>query len=430
MTFASFLLFSSQAQALRIIRDAEVENYMQTLINRLIVARGRKANSIKPILVDSPAFNAFVADPSHIYIFVGAILNAKNSYQLSSILAHEFGHISLGHLYMWKQEHNNNLIKAILTGLLASAGMMIAKSGEGALVAIQAIMEMYQADNNASSRGQEISADMFGVQTLEMAKIPPQSIVDIFTILKAKTNPLNIKTPLWIMDHPPTSERIRQLKLRVKQLKTYKYESKQSVYNYRLIQYKLRSFLAKTESLKEIIKTTHDPYVRDYVNIVYLYRIGKTKQSLRLLQNLIKHNKNKPYLYDLAGQISFEGNMFHSALSAQLVAIKKIPNDPMILYPLAQTYMKLKGKSNYKKAMMILEKVLAQDKSMPFIWKAYAVALSNYGKPAQSQLALAHEFWLLNKRADALTLAKKAQKSMSRGSKKWLEAQDIIDISL
>ena len=86
------------AQALPLIRDAEIEQLLRDYTAPILRAAGLAQQNVHIVIINDRAFNAFVVDGRRIFVNVGALLDAKTPNEIIGVLAHETGHIAGGHL--------------------------------------------------------------------------------------------------------------------------------------------------------------------------------------------------------------------------------------------------------------------------------------------------------------------------------------------
>ena len=77
--FLSFGLKANTTNSFYVIRDAEIEFFLQNLINEILENKDLKKNSISPRLVLDNNYNAFVIGDNKIYINTGLIQNSSSN---------------------------------------------------------------------------------------------------------------------------------------------------------------------------------------------------------------------------------------------------------------------------------------------------------------------------------------------------------------
>ena len=112
-----FLCFETIAKTNKsyVIRDAEIEFFLQNLINDLLVNKNLKINSISPRLILDENYNAFVVGDNKIYVNTGLIQNSTSKEEIQGGLAHELGHLFLGHIQSRKLKIRNNNKKIFIS---------------------------------------------------------------------------------------------------------------------------------------------------------------------------------------------------------------------------------------------------------------------------------------------------------------------------
>ena len=86
-------LMSFRRQA-PIYNDAQVQDYVERLIYRLVVASQLRERRLEIVLVRNKSINAFAVPGGIVGVHSGLILKAQNEAQLASVLAHELAHLS------------------------------------------------------------------------------------------------------------------------------------------------------------------------------------------------------------------------------------------------------------------------------------------------------------------------------------------------
>jgi metalloprotease len=120
--------------------------------------------------------------------------------ELSSVIAHELGHVALGHSRRRMIDFSGQ--NAIRTAL----GMVLARflPGIGILIA-NSVATLLAA---RLSRGDEYEADAYASALLVKAGIGTGPQKTLFTKLEDLTQQRSGSVPAWLMSHPKTAERI------------------------------------------------------------------------------------------------------------------------------------------------------------------------------------------------------------------------------
>ena len=120
--------------------------------------------------------------------------------ELSSVIAHELGHVALGHARRRMIDFSGqNAIRMVLATLLnrfvPGLGVLIA----GALTSLLAAR---------LSRQDEYEADAYAAALLTKAGIGTAPQKTLFGKLETLTGGLGAGTPAWLMSHPKTADRV------------------------------------------------------------------------------------------------------------------------------------------------------------------------------------------------------------------------------
>ena len=89
---------AQQGQRLSLIRDAEIENSIRTMVTPIWRVAGLDPSAVEILIVQDSTLNAFVAGGQRIFLNTGLLLRTERPNQLIGVLAHESGHIAGGHL--------------------------------------------------------------------------------------------------------------------------------------------------------------------------------------------------------------------------------------------------------------------------------------------------------------------------------------------
>ncbi len=185
---------------LPIVRDAEVNRYINSLGNQLASLTDARQLAWHFAVVDSKEVNAFAVPGGWIYVNRGLIERVTTMDQLAGVMGHEIGHVTLRHTVQQMQQSqgvNGGLVAlCTLTKVCeSSAGQAAINVGGSALFA-------------SFSRQDEAQADDEGVKTLVKAHIDPRGIPEMFGILlsERKSNPSAVDA--FFATHPLEEARI------------------------------------------------------------------------------------------------------------------------------------------------------------------------------------------------------------------------------
>ncbi|MGH9339597.1 MAG: M48 family metallopeptidase [Acidobacteriota bacterium] len=184
-----------------ILRDRGINNYVQSLGNKLARNSGREIPFRFRVINERDA-NAFALPGGFIYVHRGIIELSRNESELAGVLAHEIAHVSERHIVeQMRKAQGLGLGLGILDMILGRSRNM----GEqiGALVANLTAQGVFMK----FSRDAEREADREAVQILRRSGINPQGMVTLFQRMEAlrRQNPGLVGG--FFSSHPSLGER-------------------------------------------------------------------------------------------------------------------------------------------------------------------------------------------------------------------------------
>ncbi|MCA1334161.1 M48 family metalloprotease [Pseudooceanicola marinus] len=159
---------------------------------------------IKVHLYDIPAINGLAAPDGRIFLTRGFLeayrAGRVTAEELASVIAHELGHVALGHSRRRMIDFSGQ--NALRIGLAQVLGRFI--PGLGPLIANTA-MSLLAA---RLSRSDEYEADAYAAALLTKAGIGTAPQVALLEKLEHLTGAAGAGRPAWLMSHPKTPDRV------------------------------------------------------------------------------------------------------------------------------------------------------------------------------------------------------------------------------
>jgi predicted Zn-dependent protease len=187
-------------QQLPIIRDAEVNRYVNVLGDSIAKLTERPDLPWTFYVVDSRDVNAFAVPGGFVYVNRGLIERTQRMDQLAGVLGHEIGHVVRRHSVKQMEKMQGANIGVTLACVLTSVcNSQIAQAGIN--VAGTALFAKF-------SRSDESEADAVAVTNVVRAGISPQGIPEMFQILinERKSAPSAVEG--WFATHPTEEDRV------------------------------------------------------------------------------------------------------------------------------------------------------------------------------------------------------------------------------
>lgn len=199
--FSAWSMKRQLSQQSNPLLDPNLEKIMLKFANVLEVEK------IRINIFETEPINGLAAPDGRIFITRGFYKKYQNGditvEEISSVVAHELGHVALGHIRRRMIDFSGqNAVRAALGALLSrlvpGLGGIIASIIGNLLMAKLSRQDEYEADEYASA-----------LMIKSGLGIEPQ--VSMFKKLDKISNQQG-SVPAWLMSHPPTQERINSIK--------------------------------------------------------------------------------------------------------------------------------------------------------------------------------------------------------------------------
>ena len=203
--------FMRQIRAqLPLIRDVQLNEYIQNLGNRLVLASGKsESQNFTFFLIDDPQINAFAIPGGYIGVNSGLIDSMVQEEQLASVVAHEVAHVTQRHharAFATGNRATLSTAAAVLAAILI--GQASPQAGQAALAAGLAASQQSAIN---FTRSNEVEADRIGIEILTNAQYDPRAMAETFDIMRRK-NSLNTSAGQleYLRTHPLDNNRIAE----------------------------------------------------------------------------------------------------------------------------------------------------------------------------------------------------------------------------
>ncbi len=432
--FIFFSNYSHSAQNIQIIRDAEIELFLNKLIKSII--EDSKNQNYHPRLVLNSQYNAFVTGSNKIYITTGLISKSKSLSEIQAVIAHEIGHLALNH-YSTKFVHAKNLSK--YTKLATIAGLAL--SGDGKLDTNSAVGLVIGSNDLAKksllqfSRIQEQQADKFALEQLIKKKISLMGLEKLLTNLSNEELTNSNIYPIYYRSHPFSKQRLEQVnryKLRYQKvlLEEQKVSINENVISLQYIKNKIKSYNIDPYKIIRNLENKND-FLSNYSKLIALYRIGKFDLAEKKLSLILNNYEAYPFFYELKGDIYFSKGDFNNAIDEYQKAINTLrevykPSTDLIKFSLIKTYLQNNNRTDLNKAIFLLEELLFNNPNWSYLWRLLSKASGKINKKGIAYIALAEEALIKKNFIKAKKYVVMANKQTNLPSSYKLRGSDIL----
>jgi len=413
LLIAATLLAPGRAAAIGAeIRDSEIEAALYDWA--LPLTNAAKIKNPKIHILSDRTFNAFVISGGDIFVNTGLLTKIESPAELQAVLAHEVGHVALGHAskrqVRAQAELGRSLImQALGLGLLAvnpaaAAAMVIGSAG----VAAQGMM--------AYSRDDEREADNYAVKTLIKSGIDPNALISVFqTMRSAAEDKINPN----LVGHPLTEERIKNIKLQIQDAGAAPRKAKDKDRRLALIQAKLIGYLDSPERVKTLYPAGDKSDAALYARAISRMKSDDLDLSKTGAKTLIARQPVNPYFHELLGDIEFKSGNYGAAIAAYQSAGPHDKPQIELAQALALTERNLDG--DRAKATFAAKRAILTE-PMPLAWWILAKADAD-----RAEYYLAEYYYMMKDLPRAKGHAKKAVQTLPPDSPEYLKAKDILD---
>lgn len=408
------LLSSANANSMVLLRDAEIEDLLTDMARDIFKVAQLDPQSAKIYVIASNDINAFTIGGGYMFLTSGIILKYPNPLHLLAIMCHETGHMAARHINRQIaaiQSASNNLGIASIAALIGSA---VTGSTDAAALLLGYAMTTTRFFLRFS-RSEEMAADILAATYLQKLGYDPKLLIESFYEFQ-RMDIMNgsINLPEYIRSHPKTDDRINALMKFV--TNRNKPIDKNLLDRYRRI----------TEKLKAYIAPYYDnAYKDEYGKAIYLHRIGKTADAIKILQNLVNKNNDDIYYASTLAQMLNEVQQTQTALNIyQKIYSSKI--NPLLKIEYASIL--LESKKNISTAIQILTPLQYEGRVDSDVFRLLGKAYGLCNQKGMSDYFIGREQIINGHYSAALLLFKRSLKTLPKGSREYEKAKYFINL--
>ena len=224
--FFGFIALPQDAYARNatLIRDAEIENIIQTFSTPVFQAAGLDASSINIYIVNDNSLNAFVAGGQNLFILIGLIIQSNSASHIIGVIAHETGHIAGGHLSRIRNALSASSIPSILSYILGGATILATGRGDVGAAIVSAGSSISTRNFLSYTRGEEASADHAALKLLDKTKQSAQGFLEFMKVLEDRDSLVSRSQDPYVLSHPMSSDRVITIQHHVDQSPIHKFQ--------------------------------------------------------------------------------------------------------------------------------------------------------------------------------------------------------------
>ncbi len=408
-----------------VIRDAETETLLRNFATPLFRAAGLEPNLVRITVIRDDAINSFVSTGNRMFIHTGLIEQVQSASGLIGVIAHETGHVYGGHLAKLPEIMRQAMYESVASVLIGAAAGVTGRDSGPAIGAAMGGTEMAQRGVLSFTRGMEQAADQDAMMFLDRNRWSARGLLDLFHQLEGQEALYSSMQDPYVLTHPLTQDRIAFVQQHVDTSPYSKaplppgWET-----DFQMVRAKLRGFLTPSSvTLAHVAGADPSPPAR-YQRAIALYRLGHTDEAVAILDGLISEQKTSPWLYELKGQVLFEGGRVREAIAPYKEAARLAPGEALIRQGLARALIESGDATLLRPAVQELQTALRAERDDDFTWHQLGIAWGRLGNLGEADLALAEEALLQGDIPAAHGFAARAERALPPGPSR-LRAQDI-----
>jgi predicted Zn-dependent protease len=361
------------------------------------------------------------------FINTGLLSRSDTPNQVIGVMAHETGHIAGGHLVRIQEELRNATIESILA-MVAGIGAGVASGnagvGAGAMMLGQGIA---QRNVLKYSRTQEASADQAGMGFLDDTHQSSRGMLEFFEKLESQMLLNTGSQDPYLQTHPLTRDRIDSVQQHVDHAAYSDVKDPPALVEmHQRMLAKLKGYLWPLDQVMLAYPKTDTSQPARYARAIAFFRVSRMKESLILMDSLLKESPDDPFYLEQKGQILFENGRLADAVPLYQRAVEIRPREALLRQELGQVELETEDQRYVKPAITNLEFAASMQSNDPEVWRLLAIGYGRDGQIAMSALAQAQEAMAAGNRREARLQARRALKGLPNGSRGWLQANDII----
>jgi predicted Zn-dependent protease len=416
----------TDAEAARLIRDAEIENTIRAYSAPLFAAAGLNSKDVKILIVNDDTLNAFVFGGMNLFIHTGLLLQSEHAGQLIAVIAHETGHIAGGHLSRMSNRMRSAASAQIIAMILGAAASIATGSGRAGSAIILGGGELARQGVFGFSRAQESAADQAALGYLERTGQSARGMAEFLDVMEKREQLTVGRQQSYLRTHPITRDRIDHVNNFIANSRFSDTPVRREFAEmHRRMIAKLWGFLRPPAKTFNRYKEGDDSVEARYARAIAHYRVPDLANALPLIDGLIAERPEDPYFQELKGQILFENGRGAEAIGPYDKAVRSLPDSALLRIGLAQVLLEQGDPSLAKRALVHLKQAVRLEGENPFAWSQLAIAYGRDRQFGMSALALAEAALARGNKKEARNQAKRAAKRLKRGQAGWLRAEDI-----
>lgn len=423
------LALPGQATAQVLLRDAEIEAWIDDMSHPLFEAAGIPPDRVQIYLIGDQTPNAFAGASSGLLmgIHTGLITLADAPNEIEGVIAHETGHLAGGHSARTRDALRKASRPALMSLVLGAALIAAGAPPEAGFGAFGLGQSVAQDTYLTHSRGQESAADQAAVTYLDAVGSSTAGLLDFFDVLKNRQLIRASQPQPYFQTHPLAVQRVARLRGRAEASPYWDVkDTPEEVFDLRMIQAKILGYMNEPHVTLRQYPLADQTAPARYARAVAYYRQSDLDKARREIDRLLADSPGNPYFHELKGQMLFEHGKVKESLDPHRRSVELAPDIALLQINLARALVTTDLDENVVEAINLLESALRLERDNGFAWSILARARSHRGQEPLAMLAQAEAAYHYGDAASAHRFASMARGKLPAGTPEHQQALDII----
>ena len=417
------------ASAQGLIRDAEIEQILRDYCDPLFEGAGLKPADVNIYIVQSDEIQASVAGGQNVFIYTGLIMASRTPEELKGVVAHETGHIALGHSITRQGAFEAGSQTSLITMGLGALALFVG-APDAAMALFGSASQFGMLTIFKFMRAEESAADLFAMNLLEKTGQSGQGFATFMEGFRYQELMTENRRDPYFRSHPIWSDRIGAVTKRAEAISAKATpQSQKTIDQLAMMKAKLVGFIGPPNRVASRYPASDQSMPAKYARAIAAYKAVDIKAALTLTQELIDADPANPYLEELKGQILFESGRAAESVEPHRRSVELAPQHALLKVNLARSLVGTKSEENINEAEGLLIDALALEPDNAFAWNQLAVVYAKQGRIGDADLATAEEAYQVGNMSRAHVFAARARDKLKLDTPNGQRADDIMALS-
>lgn len=417
------------ATAQGLIRDAEIEQILRDYSDPLYAAAGLKPSDVNIYIVQDDTLNAFVAAGQNMFVNTGLILESDTPEELKGVIAHETGHMALGHSVTREAAiAASGSVSLITMGLGVLA--LFAGAPDAAMALIGSAPQFQMLSFFKHTRPEESASDLFGLGLLEKTGQSAEGYTTFMENFRYQELMTESRRDPYFRSHPIWSDRISAATKRAKQVTAKaRPQTEKEITQLAMMKAKLVGFIGPPNRVLSRYPASDQSLPARYARAIAAYRAVDIKAALTQIDALIAEQPDNAYFQELKGQVLFESGKSAESVGPHRRSVELAPQHALLKVNLARSLIATKEEAAIKEAEGLLMDAVQLEPDNAFAWTFLADAYAKQDRIGDANLATAEAAYIVGDMPRAFNFARRSLEKLDRNTPNGQRADDIMALA-